>query len=117
MRREVGANQGRSYSKVRSAGNGGIKMISYKLRRRELFKERAYKEDNLDELDKVMLEEIKPLVELIVATIRGVSIKGNPKAVEAAEDYIIAAFEEYEKEYFSADPKECIAKLMSRRPL
>lgn len=92
-------------------------MISDKLRRKELFSEKMHKEDNLNAIDKIMLEEIKPLVELIVATMRGVAIKGNPKAVEEAEDYIIAAFEEYEKEYFSSDPKECMAKLMSRRPL
>ena len=92
-------------------------MISDKLRRKELFSEKMYKEDSLDEIDKAMLEEMKPLVELIVATMRGVGIKGNPKAVEEAEDYIIAAFEEYEKEYFSADIKECLTKLMDRRPL
>ena len=92
-------------------------MISDKLKRKELFSEKMYKEDSLDKIDKLMLEEMKPLVELIVATMRGVAIKGNPRAVEEAEDYIIAAFEEYEKEYFSADPKECMAKLMNRRPL
>ena len=68
-------------------------MISDKLRRKELFSEKMHKEDNLNAIDKIMLEEIKPLVELIVATMRGVAIKGNPKAVEEAEDYIIAAFE------------------------